>query len=598
MIAALLLAIAQTGAAGAITGRVVDGASGKPMAGAVVAFGGTSLVGLSANAQPPRVLTGADGRFEFRHLETGIFSVTATKGGYAEGEPGRRRPGADAPPIVLSAAEPAADVVVPLWRYSALAGTVLDDGGEPLVALMVRALVREPGRRQYQVAASTFTDDRGLYRFGGLNPGEYLVLASPPLLSATTTMLSETIGGGRSGNALIAAFAEDRGQTPGATIGDAVVATGHGRAIPGVRERGLDVYPTTFYPAATSPDQAVRVTLGLGEERAGLDIQIVAAPTARVSGVLLNDGAAVRAVDVRLVPAGAGSVPADVVAQTSVSDSIGAFVFAGVPAGRYTLRAMNAGAAGMAWVDWPLPVGDQDVDGLVISMRPALRVTAHVEFDGAAPPPVAGTGRFTSGVFLLEAVDAPLDSMSLAATMSDGVFSLVGFPPGRYRVRVNDAPPGWMLKAALLGGVDVSETPFDLKSDIDNLTIVYTDHASGSPAASTARVRRSRFSSSRRTRWRGTTPERPFAASAPRAPIRAASSRSVRCRPATTSSSLCRTSRQRTGATRRRSTRSPGSRRGLRSPMERRSPSCSARRTLDDGDAGVACRARAGAGAA
>ena len=74
---------------GVIIGRVVDGVTGKPVVAAVVSIDGPQFLTLPAAQKPARVLTGADGRFVFRGLDAGTVDVTATKGGYAEGEPGR-----------------------------------------------------------------------------------------------------------------------------------------------------------------------------------------------------------------------------------------------------------------------------------------------------------------------------------------------------------------------------------------------------------------------------------------------------------------------------------------------------------------------------
>ena len=56
---------------------------------------------------------------------------------------------------------------------------------------------------------------------------------------------------------------------------------------------------------------------------------------------------------------------------------------------------------------------------------------------------------------------------------------LAGFSAGKYRVRVQNSPPGWMFKAAMLNGVDVSETPFEFTRDVSDLVLTFTDRWSG-----------------------------------------------------------------------------------------------------------------------
>ena len=98
--------------------------------------------GFVGSSGVPRILTGADGRFVFRDLPMGSFTITATKGGYAEGASGRRRLGGAAQPVVLTAAEKSTDLVVRVWKNAVITGTVTDEAGEPVVGLQVRALAR------------------------------------------------------------------------------------------------------------------------------------------------------------------------------------------------------------------------------------------------------------------------------------------------------------------------------------------------------------------------------------------------------------------------------------------------------------------------
>src|SRR5204863_9729961 len=124
-------------------------------------------------------------------------------------------------------------------------------------------------------------------------------------------------------------------------------------------------------------------------------------------------------------------------------------------------------------------VGDQDVDGLAVMMRPPLRVTGRHQFEGTTPPPEQAPRGFTSAPFHLEPLEGTLDQMSIAAVFEAQSFTLSGYLPGRYRVRVADPPRGFVFKAAMLDGVDVSETPFELTRDVTDLTLVFTDRSSG-----------------------------------------------------------------------------------------------------------------------
>jgi hypothetical protein len=253
----------------------------------------------------------------------------------------------------------------------------------------------------------------------------------------------------------------------------------------------MQIYPTTFHPAALNPAQAMTVALGSGEERIGIDLQLQPVSTVRVSGTLMAPSGPAGMVALRLIPAGVTEIAPEALAPVSVSDASGAFTFAVVPQGQYTLRAATRSGpaditrpgSDMYWLDMPLGVSGDDVDGVVAVLRPALRITARLEFEGATPRPAAPPqrpGQFTPPPFTLESDDlSPTATGGTAGSAGDQSFTLAGYSPGKYRVRVSGSPAGWMFKSAMLNGVDVSETPFEFTRDIPDLVLTYTDRWSG-----------------------------------------------------------------------------------------------------------------------
>jgi uncharacterized protein (DUF2141 family) len=486
-------AFAQTPAPrdGVITGQVVDAVSGKPVSAAIVSIGGSSVPpreGPNGPIGPPRILTAADGRFMFRDLRDGSFTITATRSGYSFGAAGARRPNGEPQPVVLTAARRTVDITIRMWKLAAIAGTVVDEAGEPLVGLRVAALARSAlfGRTQFVPAVpSTTTDDRGMYRFGNLEAADYIVVAAPPVFSAKQSALEDL---GRSGRGSeLAAAAMGAAWRTGLIAGDAYIPLMRGGAVPpppGPKGR-LQFYPTTLYPSAPSVAQASIITLASGEERTSIDIQLMPVPAVRVSGLLVAPNGSTDGMRVELVPARGDEIAGGLLTAMSVTDAAGAFVFAAVAPGMYSLRATRSsqggGGSDLYWVDMPVAVGGDDIENIAAILVPPLRVTARSQFDGSAPRPATQTGRFTSVPFMLEAVDRLPGSPSGMAAISsvDGSFTLNGFMPGRYRVRVPDSPSGWMFKGAMLDGVDVSETPLDLKHDVSDLVLVFTDRWSG-----------------------------------------------------------------------------------------------------------------------
>src|SRR4249919_2152065 len=90
----------------AVFGRVVDAASGRPIAGVVVTPAGAAssppLTPGQAPRQPARAMTNGSGQFVIRGLRKGSLVLSVTKGGYANATYGQRRPGGSAQPLTIN----------------------------------------------------------------------------------------------------------------------------------------------------------------------------------------------------------------------------------------------------------------------------------------------------------------------------------------------------------------------------------------------------------------------------------------------------------------------------------------------------------------
>jgi protocatechuate 3,4-dioxygenase beta subunit len=489
---------AQPSATGLIVGQVVDAATGKPVGGALVAMEGEFRLRTTAGVRVrglPRVLTGADGRFFFRDVPRGSFSLVATKGGYAEGRFGRRRPGGEGTRLVLADGERVGDAIVRMWKLAAITGMVADEAGEALVGVQVHAFRRTVtrGRQRFVNAGVAFTDDRGIYRLGGLVPGEYVVGTAARLVSVPLSIVQEA----RAGSWSLMSAVSDIGATPNVPggplamqVGDVVYGLGRGAPIPvaGAGDR-LFVYPATFHPAVPTLAQSVAVTLDSGDERTGIDVLLNPVPTARVSGMLVAAEGPAAGMVVRLLPTHDDEQAAAQAAPATMTDRSGRFTFPTVPAGEYSLRAATNVPARyqqgqpadlVQWAEMPLTVGPADIDGLAIALQDGLRISGRLEFDGTTPKP---TGNRLQASIVVEAAGGPpaVRIPSPAARVdASGQFTSVGLSAGRYVVRVDGSPVGWMFKSATYNGQDVSETPFELRGgDATGVVLAFTDRWTG-----------------------------------------------------------------------------------------------------------------------
>ena len=487
--ALLLLSVAQgppqpTRAAGMVVGQVVDAGTGRPVVGAIVALGGPAAPG----SQGPRILTGSDGRFVFRDLRRGEHTITATKPGYVDGAYGRNRAGGPTTPLTLNENERVGDVVIRLWKQAAISGTVADESGELLVGVQVRAYRRAVagGRRRFLPSSSGTTDDRGIYRIGSLLPGDYIVAAISRQTAVPLSLYRNRAPDAPPGNPLVEMGVAVPGDTTGFAVlerGNAGVVLGRGTVIPPPAPDGrLFVYPTTFHPSSTSGGSGAVITIRSGEEYPNADLQLTPVPTASVSGFVHGPDGPVKRGLLRLVPANALELASELDLPTTLTDAGGAFTLPAVPSGHYTIRLNRSGAgasqsSGPLWLDEPISVGTEDIEGVALLAKVGLKISGRLEFEG-------DTSRMRTALtniqILIEPADTiPSTSAYFARPSASGDFESIPVPGGRYYIRVPNSPQGWMFKSATLEGRDVADTPFTVSQEPTHVVITFTDRWSG-----------------------------------------------------------------------------------------------------------------------
>lgn len=513
---------AQTAPPGLLMGVIIDALDGQPVPQAEVRLGG-------APATTPNtiVLADGEGRFVFLGLPKGSYTITATKPGYADGAYGRVRPMGLTQSLTLGEGERLGDLRIPIWKFAAMTGRVTDEAGEPVVGVAVRALQRSivAGREKLTPGPTARTDDRGVYRLASLAPGDHIVVVPSTQVSAPDSMVDLylrprqgllkpgesdsmrdlSFSGGMDALIVLERYRETRaGAQSFASIG-----AGSRAAVAPARAGGrLHVYPTQYHPAAPAVAAASVVTLRSGEERTSVDIQLALAATSLVSGTVKGPEGPLTAV-LSLVPE-SDDLSADTGFESAItlSDAGGRFTFIGVPEGRYRLRALLAqvpvsGASRGApppppqglkapaappapilggftlWATHSVSVGSSDVSDLVIDMRAGFRVGGRSEFVGALAQPASDVIRRMSATF--DPADArPLVSSVIGRGQFDerGRLSSYQLPPGRYFVRINNVPAGWVLMSATWNGRDVSNVPLSLDADVTGLVVTFTDRPS------------------------------------------------------------------------------------------------------------------------
>lgn len=523
-----------------VTGRVLDAVTGRPVAGVIVTPAGPAVPAGPSVPPAPRALTNAAGTFIIRGLHSGTVFFTAEKSGYGVATYNQRRFGGSGQGVTLTEGKTIEGIDIRIWRYASISGTVLDEAGDPVVGVRVRAFARMfvAGRPRFSASVTALTDDRGMYRLGNLGPGEYAIGVPSTQTTVPNDVMDVFFSASGGGAAEVRARTARELNELGATIvpagspfafaaGDQTVTLPPGSAVPHADARGaIVVYPTMFFPAAASLAQAGVVSIRAGEERSSVDLQLLPSRTTRVAGTVMAPDGPAGTVGVKLLPASADGASEPIEAAITITNSSGGFTFPAVPPGQYELlvlrkprepvevdegtrvRVTAAGDVTMGTAVRPstppppsipadatlyakvaLPVGDTPINDVVVPLLPAPRVTGHLEFEGTADRPSAAS---LAGLRInIDPADGSVLADATSAAQAgrpdeDGQFRTFGVPPGRYVLRIT-APRGWILKGALAGGVDIADTPFSVGTrDVTDVVITFTDR----PATVSGMVRK------------------------------------------------------------------------------------------------------------
>ena len=395
----------QQPGAGLIAGRVMDVTSGQPVAGVRVSMTGATTV-----------QTDSLGRFAFPSLAAGRYTLRVQHEGYAH---------VRGAAVHLLADQLVTDVDLQVGRHGVITGTVRDDGGDPIVGVGVTAFNRRVVgfRPMLFPRGGAVSDDRGQFRISDLPPGEYLIC-----------------GCDRDSLPIDKSLLTRQGGVPASSVArklDGAVLT----------------FPPTFHPGSTRVADAVPVTVGYADDRQGIDITMQPAAARRVTGRLVGgDPNASTTHTLTLV------VAADDPAAIGISElpaarmtPEGAFEFAAVPPGKYTLEAYPSdGKKGLS-ATVAVIVGDSDVTDVLVPLREAATVKGRVEFSGAVARP-DGAALEKSRVTLVPIVLTPATLLGIGSSGSvghsgilsrDGSFTIEGVPPGRYMVTAGPFGAAW-----------------------------------------------------------------------------------------------------------------------------------------------------------
>jgi hypothetical protein len=512
-----------------ISGVVLLNGANTPVRRARVTLSGAELRGGRT------VVSDEQGRFVFQLLPAGRFTLTASKAGYVDVAYGAKRPGRPGTPIQLAEGQKVQKLAIALPRGGVITGVVVDENGDPSPGTQVRALrvVMRTGEKSLQQVGQDQTDDRGVYRIFQLQPGDYVVSAAPrnmnPLNDVRDLFVSQA-----------AVIQQNLSQSGGAGGLGADLGNLVGLANSPAAQQAMDrlaalqqlaaepqqsvAYAPVYYPGTTAPSGAATVTVGVGEEKTGIDFQLQLLATAKVQGVVVSqDGTLPTGIQVALVSADRSGIPAGMGTSMARVDGTGQFTFRDVTPGQYTLQARApirrpvdaaanpAGGRGgppgrgggplppgqiaqVLWASTEVAVSGMDMSNLTLMLQPGMTVSGRVEFRGAGVEPPSDLTRVRVSLSPRGQQGFEMGPVPPAEVDASGRFTLAGVAPGRYAVsggvpgagqgggRGGPGAPGvaggqWTLANASIDGRDALDFPIEIgpNQNVQGMTLTFTD---------------------------------------------------------------------------------------------------------------------------
>lgn len=399
---------------GSITGRVL-GDDGRPIPNAAIV-----ILPLTATSVPTGEMTDADGKFQLKEVRPGAYRLEAISPGYvmlrdAGAELGTQR--------FYRVGE---NVNLTMVKGGVITGTVTNADGEPVVGASVRVIrVLKPSERRnmnFYYGRYKLTDDRGVYRLYGLEPGAYVIV----------------VGGGAQTFGNLNAF---EGDAP------------------------------TYYPSATR-DTAAELTVHAGEELTGIDVRYRGERGHTVSGFVSGNSsgnssdysARSSGVSVSLFQAASETTESSVYLEGR--DGKNAFAMSGIADGEYTLVAVrglgNTGETMRA--TRKISVRGGDVTGLELKLEPLGALGGKVILEPPPPKAVCANRRnsaieevvITARLAVKEKDDENVlfsFFRRVAVTPDDkGEFKLLSLRSGGYQLDIQLPDEDWYVRSIALPG--------------------------------------------------------------------------------------------------------------------------------------------------
>lgn len=399
-----------------LSGIVIGGEGGAPLRRAFVRVSGVEL------PEGRATRTDEQGRWEIKDLPAGRYTLTASKAGYVALNYGQRRLSESGRPIEVADGQRVGNLNFNLPRGSVISGRVTDEFGEALSDVMVapmRFRYINGRRRLIPAGRPASSDDGGNFRLYGLAPGEYYVSAK---ISDFDMSESDTQSG----------------------------------------------YAATYYPATANPQQADKITVGVGTETSGIVLSLLPVRTAKVSGTALDTRGRPMAGAFVSVIEGSGNSYMSFSGGNQVHDD-GTFTVQNLAPGDYTLMVASEAPQGTReQASLPITVAGEDISGVALVAAKPSTITGRLMFD--VPPPA---GAVQPASFSVMAIPKDPSGMPMFFAFNgsndrvadDWTFELKTVP-GTVILQTSRLPPGYFLKSVFWRGEEITDTGIAVKPGV------------------------------------------------------------------------------------------------------------------------------------
>jgi hypothetical protein len=399
---------------GSAEGVVINSVTGQPLKKANVTLRNPRGFAYAA-------VTDAAGHFLIENIEPGSYQPMAASDGFMPYQAFRQS--ALASSLVTVAEEQhVKDVTVKLAPLGLASGHVFDEDGEPIAGASVAAqrYVYNPGRKQLNPAGYANTNDLGEFQMLDLQPGRYYFQVT---------------------------FNRQQPNVTGRVIG----------------KEADETYPTTYYPSVLDVAQASTQEVSAGTQLSNIDFRLRKIRAFHIRGKVLDAGGqAARSVSVQLLSPGGG--PFSRFGAAVQQD--GSFDIGSVVSGAYVVWSQRSEGAVNVSARKSINVGDQDLDGVLLTLVPGFDVTGNIQVEGAAAavaPNPDGTQRPPQPMRIQVALQ-PLERIGQtprALVENDGTFVLHNVADTVYQISVAGVS-GKYLKTIRFGDREVPNAEIDL----------------------------------------------------------------------------------------------------------------------------------------